>query len=61
LNPEHEAALILVTLVGTLAQQFMLGEPAARCKELMDYYKTALFQRLRRDAQNHPSQTSPLV
>lgn len=61
LDPEREAALILVTLVGTLAQQFMLGEPAASCKELIDYYKAALFERLERQASDHPCTTSPIV
>ncbi len=47
LDPEREAALILVTLVGVLAQQFMLGESPDCSKALIDHYKLVLFQRLR--------------
>ncbi|MCX8072550.1 MAG: TetR/AcrR family transcriptional regulator [Candidatus Binatia bacterium] len=50
LDPAREAALILVTLVGVLAQQFMLGESPLESKALIDHYKQALFQRLRAHA-----------
>lgn len=50
LQPEKEAALILVTLAGVLVQQLMLGEPADRARELIDFYKQTLLERLTRGA-----------
>ncbi len=47
LDPEREAALMLVTLVGVLAQQFMLGETFESSKGLIEHYKQTLFERLR--------------
>jgi|DewCreStandDraft_1066081.scaffolds.fasta_scaffold01330_19 AcrR family transcriptional regulator len=46
LDAEREAALILVTLVGVLVQQFMLGESPEQAKALIDHYKQSLFERL---------------
>jgi hypothetical protein len=48
LDAEREAALILVTLVGILAQQFMLGESSQQAKALIDHYKQTLLERLLR-------------
>lgn len=48
LQPEKEAALILVTLAGMLVQQLMLGEPTDRARELIDFYKQTLLERLSR-------------
>lgn len=46
LDPEREAALLLVTLVGVLVQQFMLGESPENSKTLLEHYKQTLFARL---------------
>ncbi len=48
IEPQREAALILVTLAGVLVQQFMLGESAEQAKELIEFYKSTLFARLMR-------------
>lgn len=47
LAPGNEAALVLVTLVGVLVQQFMLGESPEQSKKLIEHYKQTLFERLR--------------
>jgi hypothetical protein len=48
IDPEREAALVLVTLAGVLVQQFMLGERPEHARELIEFYKSTLFERLSR-------------
>lgn len=55
LDANNEAALIMVTLAGVLVQQFMLGEPAERAKQLLDFHNVSLFQRLTTGALGSPA------
>ncbi len=55
IDPQREAELIMVTLAGVLVQQFMLGEPAEHAKELLDFQKSTLFQRLTTGAAENPA------
>ncbi len=45
-DPAREAALIMATLAGVLVQQFMTADTPDGAKELVDYFKASLFQRL---------------